>query len=125
MVDVAANPDNLLLVLRHSPYGTSMARSSLDIALAAGAFEQPVTILFSGPGVLQLAPDQHGDVLGRKTLGKQLAAFPLYDIERVYADAGSLVLHSIDPTLAPVPVEALGADAVNALLRNHRHVMGL
>ena len=33
-----------LLVLRHAPYGSSLARASVDLALAMGAFEQDFDI---------------------------------------------------------------------------------
>ena len=122
---MTASADNLLVVLRHSPYGSSLARSGVDIALAAAAFEHPVSVLLSGPGVLQLAQNQHGEALGRKTLGKQLASLPLYDIETVYADAKSLAAHGIDAAQAPLPVTPLDEDAIGTLLNSHRHVLGL
>lgn len=117
--------NTLLIVLRHSPYGGSLARSGLDIALAAGAFEQPVCVLFCGAGVLQLAPGQDGGAIGRKTHAKQLAALPLYDIDQCYADAQALHDYNIDTDQAPMPVTPLDDAAIHALLCRHRHVLGI
>ncbi|MDX1735029.1 MAG: sulfurtransferase complex subunit TusC, partial [Halioglobus sp.] len=76
-----------LLVIRHSPYGGSLARSAVDTALAAAAFDQPVTLLFMGDGVLQLLPGQDSKAAGMKNIGRQLASLPLYDIDKVYLDS--------------------------------------
>ena len=37
---------SLLLVFRRAPYGGSSGRAGLDLAMAAAAFEQPVSLLF-------------------------------------------------------------------------------
>ena len=71
------------MVVRHSPYGSSLARASLDVALAAAAFEQPVKLLFMGDGVLQLLPEQDSRAIGQKNIGRLLSSLPLYDIDMV------------------------------------------
>jgi tRNA 2-thiouridine synthesizing protein C len=48
----------LLVIMRHSPYGSSIARASIDTVLAMAVFEQPVSLLFAGDGALQLLPGQ-------------------------------------------------------------------
>ena len=55
---------SLLLLIRHSPYGSSLARASIDVALAAAAFDQAVSLLFVGDGVLQLLPEQRTEQQG-------------------------------------------------------------
>lgn len=114
-----------MVVIRHSPYSSSMARTALDIVLAAGAFEQPVTVLLYGDGVLQLLPHQQSDRLGTKNHAKQLAALPLYGIEKIYADTQSLTQYGVDVALAPLPVESISGEAVQGLLSEHDHVLGL
>lgn len=114
----------LLFIMRHAPYGAGPARSGLDAALAAAAFEQPVDLLFMGDGVLQLLPGQDGAALGVKTRGKQLAALPLYDIERVYVDAQAAARYALDLEQAPLPAQALDADAMAQLLRDSDLLLG-
>jgi tRNA 2-thiouridine synthesizing protein C len=68
----------LLVLVRHSPYGSSLARTSLEVALTAATYEQPVAVLFLGEGVLQLLPEQDSTHIGVKNIGKLIASFPLY-----------------------------------------------
>lgn len=84
------NKKTILLVCRKAPYGNSLAKEALDIALAGAAFEQQLQLLFTGDGVLQLLPQQDAQAIGAKTISKHLAAFPLYDLNDIYVDQQSL-----------------------------------
>ena len=42
---------SLLVIIRCPPYGSSLARASLEVALAAAAFDQKVSLLFLGDGL--------------------------------------------------------------------------
>ena len=119
-----ASRKRLLLLIRHSPYGSSLARASLDVALAAAAFDQPVSLLFTGDGVLQLLPDQDSEALGIKNPGRLLASLPLYDIEQVYVDAGAAARYQVDLAASPVPARALDRQGINALMDQHDHLLG-
>jgi len=114
----------LLVVVRHSPYSSSLARASLDVALAAAAFDQPVSLLFVGDGVLQLQSGQDCDALGVKNLGRLLASLPLYDIEQVFVDAEAAQHYRLDLAAAPLPTRALDRDAMAELIRTHDHLLG-
>lgn len=116
---------SMLLVVRHSPYGSGLARAAVDFALACGAFEQDVTLLFTGAGVLQLKDSQDGNGLGLKDIGKQLASLPLYDIESVCVDADAAARYGVDLADAPVAAHALDAAAVKTLFTHHDHVISL
>ena len=115
---------SLLIVVRHSPYGSNLARNALDTALAAAAFEQRVALLFTGDGVLQLVPHQDGNQLGVRDMAKQLASLPLYDIDSVYVDAAAAARYQLDLDHSPVPAKALNPAAVNALLQQFDHLLG-
>jgi tRNA 2-thiouridine synthesizing protein C len=118
------NNKRLLLLIRHPPYGSSLARASIDVALAAAAFEQAVSLLFVGDGVLQLVPDQDTQQQGVRNLGKLLASLPLYEIEQVYVDAEAADRYHLDLTTAPVSAQALDRQAMSRLLLTHDHLMG-
>tara|TARA_R110001599_G_scaffold353512_1_gene593481 strand:+ start:83134 stop:83505 length:372 start_codon:yes stop_codon:yes gene_type:complete len=122
---VAGNSDkSLLLLIRHSPYGSSLARASIDVALAAAAFDQTVSLLFLGDGVLQLLPDQDTATGGLRNMGKLLASLPLYDIEQVYVDAEAAARYQLDLHGAPVATQALDREAMSRLLSSHDHLLG-
>jgi tRNA 2-thiouridine synthesizing protein C len=114
----------VLIVLRHTPYGSSLAKAALDSALAIAAFEQAVDLLFVGDGVLQLLPDQDSRALGRKNFGHQLASLPLYDINCVYVDAESAKRYNLDHSKTPFETRLLDAHAMNQLMVKYDHLLG-
>lgn len=115
---------SVLMILRHSPYGSSLAGASLDAALAAAAFEQPVDLLFLGDGVLQLQSGQDSTAQGVRNKAKVLASLPLYDIERVYVDADAAARYRLDLSAAPLPTEALDPAAMRQLMVAYDHLLG-
>lgn len=120
----ASKTKSLLVVIRHSPYGSSLARASLDVALSAAAFGRPVDLLFSGDGVLQLLQGQQTDAAGVKNIERLLASLPLYDIEQVYVDAEAAARYKLELASAPLPALALDRAAIGELLQRHDHVLG-
>lgn len=114
-----------LVVIRHSPYGSSLGRAALDTALAMAAFEQPLDILFMGDGVSQLLPGQDSQAIGVKNIGKLLGSLPLYGIEFAYADAAGVERFGLDPALAPVPLKLLDGASINSLMLASDHLLGM
>lgn len=88
---------SLLVHCRRPPYGSSLAREAIDVALAAAAFDQVVTMLFSGDGVWQLLADQNPQELGAKNHARLLQSLPLYDIDRLYVAGSDLQQRQLDP----------------------------
>lgn len=84
------DPKRILIICRKAPYGNSLAREALDIALTTSVFEQTLALLFMGDGVWQLMPRQDSMGIANKNLGKQLSALPLYDVNDLYIDADAL-----------------------------------
>ena len=122
---MAEDTDNtLLVIIRHGPYSSSLARSGLDTALAMAAFGQPVALLFLGDGVLQLLPAQDSRAIGQRNVGKLLTSLPLYDIESVFIDAESAHRYRIDPEASPVPATLLDANGMRALIERCLPVLG-
>jgi len=80
----------LLLISRHAPYGQSLAREALDVALAAGAMGMNVSVLFMEDGVYQLCKDQQAELDESAHVGQLVAALPQYGVKHVYVEAASL-----------------------------------
>lgn len=120
----AATKKTVLLVLRHSPYGSGLAKAALDAALASAAFDQSVDLLFMGDAVLQLQPDQDSHPLGIKTIGRQLASLPLYDINHVYVDAQAAARYNMDLSKAPLQTRPLGGHDMHQLMVGYDHLLG-
>ena len=115
---------NFLVVCRHPPYGSSLARDALDVAMASAAFDQKVTMLFLGDGVLQLCNGQDGAAIGQKSHDKQLGALPLYDVDELYVDANSLRTHGLAIDDLVLPARPLTDAEITGLFANHDIVLG-
>ena len=83
MSDLASNSNSKdwLITLSGEAQATATLQAGVDLALAAGAFGQKVTLVFSGEGLtlLQTEPERH------ETLHRLLGSLPYYEIDQVYA----------------------------------------
>ena len=76
-----ANSKSWLITLSGTTGSATALRAGMDLALAAGAFGQKVTLAFSGEGLELLKPEPgHAEALHRL-----LGSLPYYEIDRVYA----------------------------------------
>jgi tRNA 2-thiouridine synthesizing protein C len=106
----------ILIVCRCPPYGESFAREALDVAMAGAAFDQSVALLFLGAGVAVLAKNQQSDGIQEKSLEKQFAALPLYDVNELYVDADALRQYHFSDTDLSLPAQLLDTHAITQLL---------
>ncbi|MFT5722701.1 MAG: tRNA 2-thiouridine synthesizing protein C [Motiliproteus sp.] len=113
----------LLLVLRHSPYSSQIAREALDAALTAAAFEVPISLLFINDGVYQLLSEQHPEPLQIKNISKTLPALALYDIDRIYAARSCLETRGLGTASLVIETEILDDQAVALLFHQHKHML--
>lgn len=80
----------ILLINRHAPYGTNVAREALDAALAASVYDQDLSLLFMDDGVFQLINHQDAQTINQKSFTAMLPVLPLYGIDKLYVHAESL-----------------------------------
>lgn len=111
----AADHGYPLIVLSRAPYAGSAARAALDLALSFAVFNQAPQLLFCGDGVLQLAPAQRADAIGRRSLRRVIDSLPLYDVEEVHVDAADLQQRGMDAQGLPAGARLLDAAGVQAL----------
>lgn len=72
-----------------SPFNSSHAKDSLDVALIMGSFEQETHLYFQGDAVFQLI-HQDPEPIHVKNFMKTFSAFTFYDLEHVYVCKKSL-----------------------------------
>jgi len=103
----ASNSKRWLITLSGAPRSLSAVRAGADLALAAGAFGQQVTLVFSGAGLEFLKPaPAHNESLYRL-----LGSLPFYEIEQVHA----LTLHGEHPSFrSDLAVVAMTSDEWSA-----------
>ncbi|UXY55343.1 sulfurtransferase complex subunit TusC [Pseudomonas tohonis] len=115
---------SMLIITRRAPWAGPGAREALDIALAGGAFDLPLAMLFLDDGVFQLASGQTPGRLEQKDLTANLQALPLFGVESLYASAHSLSQRGL-ATDMNLPVEVLDDAALRALIERHDQVITL
>ena len=75
-----------LIVIDRPPYGSWSGRESLDMAFSLAAFDQPVSLLFVGEGVLWLSQRQDASAIAQKSVERNLKAAAIFGIEALMAD---------------------------------------
>jgi len=116
---------SMLIITRQSPWSGPTAREALDIALAGGAFELPLGMLFLDDGVFQLTQAQQAAQLQQKDLTANLQALPMFGIDSLYAAKRSLSERGLDATKLSLLVEVLDDDALRTLINSYDHVITL
>ncbi|WP_068830742.1 sulfurtransferase complex subunit TusC [Pseudomonas sp. BMS12] len=107
---------SMLIISRQAPWAGPAAREALDIALAGGAYDLPLGLLFLDDGVFQLATGQQSSALQQKDLTANLQALPLFGIESLYVCTRSLSERGLANAQLGLPVERLDDSAVGLLI---------
>ncbi len=114
-----------LFLLRQSPYGSTLAREALDMALATAAFDQKVQLVFLNDGVYQLTNQQQAELKQRKNISKTLSALALYDVNDVYVDKDSLEERGLKPEQLFSDAMPVDHEKINQLIQQADAVMSL
>ncbi|MGM0767570.1 MAG: DsrE family protein [Pseudomonadota bacterium] len=75
-----------LIIIDCPPYGNWTGRESLDMAFSLAAFDQPVSLLFIGEGVLWLKQGQQPEAVKQKSAERNLKAAAIFGIDSLLAD---------------------------------------
>ncbi|HXR02718.1 MAG TPA: sulfurtransferase complex subunit TusC [Pseudomonas sp.] len=117
-------PQSLLIISRQSPWSGPSAREALDIALAGGAFDLPVGMLFLDDGVLQLASAQDASQLQQKDLTANLQALSMFGVDDLFACTASLAERGMLPSALSVePLQVLSDQEMAALIDRYDQVI--
>lgn len=117
------NQKKLLFVLRHAPYGNSLAKEATDAILATSVYEQALSVVFIDDGVFMLTNNHHSDQIAQKSIAKMLAAFPIYDISQLFVCARSLNARGIDASSINHNLTILEPDALQQLFHQQDHIL--
>lgn len=116
---------SMLIISRQAPWSGPSAREALDIALAGGAFDLPLAMLFLDDGVLQLMPAQQPAAVQQKNLAANLQALPMFGVEQLYACQHSLSRRGLSADGLELSVQALDDDELKALIARFDQVVTL
>ena len=102
MSDLASNTNSKdwLITLAGKAQAPGTLQAGVDLALAAGAFGQKVTLVFSGEGLALLKPEPER----HEPLHRLLGSLPYYEIAQVYALASNseALTYREDLTVLPI-----------------------
>ena len=116
---------HLLVVLRSDPQASPRAVEARDLALAALAFEQRVSLLLLGDGVEWLRPGQDPGAIGREELLPGLRALVHHGLERLAVVREDLAERALDAAALALPATVLARAELPAFLAGHDHCVGL
>lgn len=116
---------SLLIISRQAPWSGPGAREALDIALAGGAFDLPIGMLFLDDGVFQLSRAQQPASLQQKDLSANLQALPMFGVEALYASQRSLHERGLHDLTLSLAAEVLDDVALTALIERYDQVITL
>lgn len=114
---------DLLFVFSHSPYGSSTAKEGLEAALAAGAFDQDISVLFTGDGVWQLTQNHDASGAGRKSHQKMAQALPMFGIEKIFIDKSSLAERNLSENALALSGSTFNQDEIRSLIESATHII--
>jgi tRNA 2-thiouridine synthesizing protein C len=115
----------ILFIASRSPYADERAQELLDMLLVCSTFGADVSVLFDGDGLWQLLPDQASDQIGRRSIAAQLSSLPLFDVDRIYADAKQLAQLPLPATELCLPCQPLSSLELTMLITQHEHIVRL
>jgi len=108
----------ILIVNQSAPYSSGNAKESLDLALAAGTFEQDVSILFTGDACYQLLAMQNPKEIDSKKLSQMLKVLPIYGVENLFVDEQSLLDRNIKHIDHDLKITKISASKARELYQN-------
>jgi tRNA 2-thiouridine synthesizing protein C len=115
---------SMLIITRQAPWSGPTAREALDIALAGGAFDLPIGILFIDDGVYQLCAGQQSVSIQQKDLTSNLQALELFGVKDLFVARSSLSRRGIEPTDA-LELQPVEDQELSALLARYDHMITL
>jgi len=87
----------LLIIQTKAPFGSSSIQESLDLVLAAGTFDQDVSLLIEDDACFQLLDEQEPEIINRKNTTKILNALPIYGVEKILVCSESAAARGLNP----------------------------
>ncbi|MDP4532614.1 DsrE family protein [Marinobacter salarius] len=112
-----------LVIISRAPYCDWTGRESLDMAFSLAAFDQPVTLLFTGEGVNWLRKAQQADAVHQKSVEKNLSAAPIFGVSALMADHKACKRYGLNEENMMPGITT--TDLCAELLEHYAHVVNL
>ena len=113
----------LTYLFRTAPHSNASGREGVDALLAASAYCEDISVIFTGDGVYQLLQGQQTTGILSKDYAPMLKLFDLYDIEQVYVCQASLALRGLAQADLIIAAERLDEQQLSAQLHRAGKVL--
>ena len=123
-MNTANTTHDILILQRHAPYGSSIAREGLDFILTSAAYDQNLTVLFLGDGVFQLLSNQDSKAVELKNHASALEVLPLYDVENLYAIKEDLIDRALTTNQLIDGINIINRQQSKDIIAQHNKVIG-
>ncbi|MFD1260524.1 sulfurtransferase complex subunit TusC [Entomomonas asaccharolytica] len=110
---------SMLIICKQAPWGNISVREILDLALAGGAFDLPISLLFLEDGVFQLVANQQAKTIQQKDISANLQALPLFGIEELLVAEDSLAQRGLTTEQLILPVKLIPQQQLTDLLTQY------
>jgi len=110
---------SVLIICQHSPWGNTTSKETLDLALAGGAFDLPISLLFLDDGVWQLVQGQNAQAIAQKDLTANLQALALFGIDELLVAEHSLIERNIVKEQLALPIQIIQKAQLSSLLTQY------
>ncbi len=107
---------NILVMIRQAPYSSTLPAAALDVILTAAAFDQELTLVFYGQGLLHLLPEQQADKSAVKNISRALPSLDLYGVRRILVEAEALQSNKLQPGDLLLAVEPFTRQQIAGLI---------
>lgn len=110
---------SILLICQQSPWSTPITKETLDFALAGGAFDLPISLLFLEDGVFQLVENQQPEFIEQKNITSNLQALPLFGITQLLVSEKSLLSRGLTVEQLLQPAKVVNQEELASLFSLH------
>lgn len=110
----------IMFVMRKPPHGSIYAYEGLEVVLIAAGFEQDISMLFLGDGVMALKKGQDTSELGIKGFAKTYPVLEGYDVEKIYVEKKALEERGLTLDDLVIPAEAVDNATAMKLMKEQK-----
>lgn len=114
---------SMLIICQQAPWSNSTVKETLDLALAGGAFDLPISLLFLEDGVFQLVKNQQPQTIEQKNITSNLQALPLFGITEIFVVEQHLYVRGLNQQQLLEPVKLVQQEELNSLLVHYDTVI--
>ncbi len=114
----------VMFVLRTAPYGTIYEQEAIEAMVMFGAYEQDISVTFTGDGVFSLKKGQDTSLLGKKNFSM---TYPIliddFEISHIYVEKESLEERGMSESDLATEVEIIDRNTLKQKMREMKALL--